>query len=70
MEITPDMGPFPPNWLPYFMVEDCDATAGKAAATGGKAMVPPTDIPNVGRFAVLGDPQGAMFAIIKLTGHQ
>jgi predicted enzyme related to lactoylglutathione lyase len=30
--------------------------------------VPPTDIPNVGRFSVIQDPQGAMFAIIKLTG--
>lgn len=69
MEITPEMGPAPPNWLPYFMVDDCDATAEKAKASGGKLFVPPTDIPNVGRFSVIGDPQGAMFAIIKLTGH-
>jgi len=68
MEITPEMGPVPPNWLPYFMVDDVDATAEKTQSTGGKVMVPPTDIPNVGRFAVLGDPQGAMFAIIKLSG--
>jgi len=69
MEIAPQMGPVPPNWLPYFMVEDCDATTAKATSTGGKAMVPPTDIPNVGRFSVLQDPQGATFAVIKLTGH-
>ncbi|MEK6285255.1 MAG: VOC family protein [Acidobacteriota bacterium] len=69
MEIRPEMGPVPPNWLPYFMVEDCNASADKATASGGKLFVPPTDIPNVGRFAVIGDPQGAMFAIIKLTGH-
>ena len=62
------MGPVPPNWLPYFMVEDCNATADKAAASGGKLMMPPMDIPNVGRFAVIQDPQGAAFAIIKLTG--
>jgi uncharacterized protein len=67
MEITPEMGPVPPNWLPYFMVEDCDATAEKAKASGGKLFVPPTDIPTVGRFSVIGDPQGAMFAIIKLS---
>jgi predicted enzyme related to lactoylglutathione lyase len=42
--------------------------AEKASATGGKLMVPPTDIPNVGRFSVVQDPQGAVFAIIKLTG--
>jgi predicted enzyme related to lactoylglutathione lyase len=68
LEIMPDMGPVPPNWLPYFMVEDCNATADKAAATGGKVLMPPTDIPNVGRFSVIQDPQGATFAIIKLTG--
>jgi len=69
MEITPEMGPIPPNWLPYVMVDDCNATAEKATATGGKLMVPPTDIPNVGRFSVIQDPQGAVFAIVKLTGH-
>lgn len=68
LKIVPEMGPVPPNWLPYFMVEDCDATADKAAASGGKLMVPPQDIPNVGRFSVIQDPQGAGFAIIKLTG--
>jgi predicted enzyme related to lactoylglutathione lyase len=68
LEIAPEMGPVPPNWLPYFMVEDCNATTDKAAASGGKVSVPPTDIPNVGRFSVIQDPQGAMFAIIKLTG--
>ena len=72
MEISPEMGPVPPNWLPYFLVDDCDASAGKASSLGGKAFVPPTDIPTVGRFAVLADPQGAMFAIIKLSmeGHK
>lgn len=67
MEISPDMGPVPPNWLPYFMVDDCNATAETAGAVGGKLFVPPTDIPNVGRFSVIADPQGAMFAVIKLT---
>lgn len=69
MEITPEMGPVPPNWLPYFTVEDCDATAGKVKTLGGRLQVPPMDIPKVGRFSVIQDPQGAMFAIVKLTGH-
>ena len=69
MEIAPEMGPVPPNWLPYFMVENCDDTSEKAKSSSGKLFVPPTDIPNVGRFSVISDPQGAMFAIIKLTGH-
>jgi predicted enzyme related to lactoylglutathione lyase len=48
-------------------VTDCDAVAAKARSLGGQAIVPPTDIENVGRFAVLSDPQGAVFAVVKLT---
>lgn len=67
MQILPHMGPMPPNWGIYIAVDDCDATAAKATSTGGRQYVPPTDIPNVGRFAVLADPQGAVFNIIKLN---
>ncbi len=66
LAIQAEMGPIPPNWLPYFMVDDCDATAAKASAAGGKIAMPPMDIPNVGRFTVIHDPQGAVFAVIKL----
>ena len=69
MEIRPEMGPIPPNWLPYVLVADCDAIAEKAGSTGATVVVPPTDIPHVGRFAVINDPQGAGFAIVQLTGH-
>jgi uncharacterized protein len=62
----PEMGDVPPHWLVYFAVNDADATARRAAELGGKACVPPTDIPNVGRFSVILDPQGAAFGIIKL----
>jgi hypothetical protein len=57
----------PPFWLTYFAVEDCDAAAKKAQSLGGNVHVAPMDIPNVGRFAVIMDPQGASFAIIKLA---
>jgi hypothetical protein len=67
MEIGKEMKGVPPNWLPYFRVEDCDAAAAKAKASGGKLMSPPQDIPKVGRFSVITDPQGATFAIIKLA---
>ena len=66
MQIQPQMGPMPPNWGIYIAVDDCDGTAQKATSLGGRQYVPPTDIPNVGRFAVLSDPQGAVFNIIKL----
>jgi hypothetical protein len=55
----------PSYWMPYFMVTDVDASAAKAKQLGAKLMVPPQDIPNVGRFAIVSDPQNAVFAIFK-----
>jgi predicted enzyme related to lactoylglutathione lyase len=55
----------PPHWQPYVAVEDPDATVAKAAELGGSALAEPMDVPNVGRIAVLRDPQGAVFGIIK-----
>lgn len=67
MQIQPQMGPMPPNWGIYIAVDDCDAKVEKAKSLGGRVYVSPTDIPNVGRFAVLSDPQGAVFNIIQLN---
>ncbi len=53
----------PPHWLGYFLVSDCDATAGKAKALGATLHVAPMSIEKVGRMAVIADPQGAVFAI-------
>jgi predicted enzyme related to lactoylglutathione lyase len=55
----------PPLWLPYIFVKDVDATVKKAKKMRGKVCMPPFDIPTVGRIAVLQDPQGAAFGIIK-----
>lgn len=55
----------PSHWLVYFTVADCDASAAKAGQLGAKTHVPPTDIPDVGRFSVLQDPQGAYFALVR-----
>ena len=49
MAMTPQHGDAPPHWLPYVMVKDCDATTAKAEKTGGRVLVPPMDIPKVGR---------------------
>jgi hypothetical protein len=57
----------PPYWGVYFRVADCDASTAKAKAMGAKVHVGPLDIPNVGRFAALQDPQGAGFSIIQLA---
>ena len=67
MERMPHMGPGPSHWTIYFPVQDCDTDAERAANLGGRVLLPPMDIPNVGRFAVLSDPAGASFAIIKLA---
>ena len=66
MQITKEMGPIPSHWAVYFAVGDCDAMVAKAQGLGAKTIVPPQDVPAVGRFAVLQDPQGAVFSIIKL----
>lgn len=55
----------PAHWLVYFAVEDADATVEEAKGRGGEAMAGPFDIGRVGRIAVVQDPWGAVFAVIK-----
>ncbi len=64
--IDPLDGPARPHWLRYFAVEDCEAAAARAASLGGRVLLAPTEVPEVGRFAVIEDPQGAVFAVIEL----
>ena len=54
----------PPAWGAYITVNDVDAVVAKVAGLGGKVCMPPTDIPSVGRFAAIQDPQGAMVSLI------
>ena len=67
MEMTKEHGDAPPHWMPYVFVDDCDGTMSKVAAAGGSTIVPPMDIPNVGRMGMFSDPTGAVLAIIKMT---
>ncbi len=53
------MPEIPPHWYGYVSVEDVDAAVARAEKAGGKVIVPARDIPNVGRFAVVLDDQGA-----------
>jgi len=55
----------PPTWIGYVGVPDVDATTAKVTANGGRVYRPPTDIPNVGRFSIVADPQGAVLALFK-----
>jgi len=52
-----------PHWLVYFAVHDCDISADSAFRLGGRALRQPTSVP-VGRYAVLQDPQGGLFAVL------
>lgn len=61
----PEWQGVPPHWMVYVAVNDVDAAAKKVSDLGGKVCVPPTDIPNVGRFAVVSDPGGATFSLYK-----
>jgi predicted enzyme related to lactoylglutathione lyase len=59
------MSDTPPMWVPYVAVADCDATSARAKSLGATVIVEPTDIPSVGRFGTLLDPQGACIAYMK-----
>jgi predicted enzyme related to lactoylglutathione lyase len=57
----------PSFWMPYFACANTDTTVTRATSLGGTIFKEPTDIPHVGRFAVVGDPSGAAFAVITLA---
>jgi uncharacterized protein len=62
--------PPPPHLMNYIHVENVDDVASKAFDLGAKIVAPPTDIPNVGRFAMIADPTGATFAVITIKGGE
>jgi predicted enzyme related to lactoylglutathione lyase len=57
----------PAHWQTYVTVPDVDATAEKVRKHGGEIIVPPTDIPKVGRFSTFRDPEGAVLAVIAYS---
>ncbi len=64
MAMPPEVAGMPPSWSLYVTVDDVDATAGQAERLGGKILRAPADVPGVGRFCVLRDPQGAAICAI------
>ena len=64
MATPPQAQGMQPAWGSYVTVADCDASAAKCTSLGGKVCVGPMDIPNIGRFAMLQDPQGATLFVI------
>jgi predicted enzyme related to lactoylglutathione lyase len=65
--VEPQMAGVPPHWASYVSVPDVDAAAKVAVAKGGKVIVPAFDIPNIGRTALVSDPQGATLFLFKGT---
>jgi hypothetical protein len=57
----------PPHWMAHISVADVDRSAKQCVDLGGTTQVKPTDIPNVGRFAIVADPLGAAFSIFSGT---
>lgn len=71
MGITPEMAKHGarPTWLGYIAVEDVDDSAADLEKRGGRVLMPATDIPGVGRIAMVADPQGAPFYVMKPNGE-
>jgi len=61
----PEGAPMKPGWFAYLSVANTDATVKAIEAHGGKVHMPPMDIPEVGRFAMVADPQGLVFYVIQ-----
>ena len=55
----------PPHWASYVTADDVDQRAKKAQELGATMIVPPTDIPSIGRFCTFQDPQGAVLSLIS-----
>lgn len=65
--VPDDVSPF---WDPYITVDDVEASARRVEELGGKVVLPPTDIPKVGRFCVVNDPQGASLNLITYEENE
>ncbi|MCP4574461.1 MAG: VOC family protein [bacterium] len=70
LDLPVDMMDVPNHWLVYFAVADCDAAAARAAELGGRALVEPTNLPTVGRFAILQDPCDGVFGVVDMDGYE
>jgi predicted enzyme related to lactoylglutathione lyase len=70
IQMTEEWGDAPSHWMVYFSVADCDASIEKAKTLGASVHVPPQDIPEVGRFSMIQDPQGASLTLIQLVNPE
>ncbi len=59
-----------PCWDPYITVDDVEKSAKRVKKLGGEVILPPTDIPKVGRFCVIKDPQGISLNLITYSDNK
>jgi predicted enzyme related to lactoylglutathione lyase len=59
----------PAHWMLYFAAHDVEALTAKANSLGGKTLMPAMDVPNTGKFSIVQDPQGAVFALFQAASH-
>lgn len=69
-KLPPQAQNIPPYWGLYVTVTDVDASAEQAQELGGKLFMPPMDVPDIGRFCVIQDPQGAYIALMTYASSQ
>lgn len=67
MSVPAEAKGMPPTWGIYVTVDDVDATLKQVEQLGGKVLMPPMEVPGVGRMAVIQDPQGATLSVIKYS---
>ena len=67
LQMTDEMQGIPPHWMVYFAVDDCEKAVGDVERLGGHVTLPPFDIPNVGRNAVVTGPHGEVFSVIRVA---
>ena len=61
----PESDKIPAHWMAYFQVANCDASVAQATQQGARSFMPPMTLEGVGKFGILADPQGAVFAIFQ-----
>ncbi|MCL4250156.1 MAG: VOC family protein [Anaerolineae bacterium] len=70
MQMDANWGEMPPVWSAYFSVADIDATIAKVETNGGKVLMGKTNAGDIGEFAVVADPMGAVCTFIQLKEPQ
>ena len=68
LAVQPEWGEVPPNWSIYIGTEDLDASLAKAKSMGANSFMPVMEVPDIGRFTMIQDPQGSSFTLMEFAG--